>query len=152
MDLYLQLLAGHLALRQLPQAKFLINFLSPLLTAEQREGGSGSVPAAAGRSFGTATAATGQIPNKYSLLTAEQREGGSGPVPAAAGRSFGAATAATGQIPNKYSLLTAEQREGGSGPVPAAAGRSFGAATAAAGQVPLAADTQHLQGGDPGAG
>jgi hypothetical protein len=71
-DLYLQLLAGHLALRQLPQAKFLISILSPLLIAKQREGGSGSVPAAAGRgSFGSATAASGQVPNKHSLLTAE---------------------------------------------------------------------------------
>ncbi len=62
MDLYLQLLAGHLALRQLPQAKFLMSILSPLLTDEQREGGSGPVPAAAGRSFGDATAAAGQVP------------------------------------------------------------------------------------------
>ncbi len=62
MDLYLQLLAGHLALRQLLQAMILISILSPLLTAEQREGGSGSVPAAAGRSFGAATAAAGQVP------------------------------------------------------------------------------------------
>ncbi len=61
MDLYLQLLAGHLALRQLPKAKFLMSILSPLLTAEQREGGSGPVPASAGRSFGAAIAAAGQI-------------------------------------------------------------------------------------------
>ncbi len=57
MYLYLQLLAGHLALRQLPGARILISILSPLLTAEQLEGGSGSVPAAGGRSFDVATAA-----------------------------------------------------------------------------------------------
>jgi hypothetical protein len=70
-DLYLQLLAGHLALRQLPQAKFLISILSPLLTAEQRECGSGAVPAAAGRSFGVATAAAGHVPNKHSISSVD---------------------------------------------------------------------------------
>jgi hypothetical protein len=67
MDLYLQLLAGHLALRQLLQAKFLISILSLLLTAEQREGGNGPVPAAAGRPFGAATAAGGQVTTKHLL-------------------------------------------------------------------------------------
>jgi hypothetical protein len=87
---------------------FLISILSPLLTAEQREGGSGPVPAAAGRSISAATAAAGQVPNKHSLLTAEQREGGSVPVPAAAGWSFGAATAAGGQDPNKHSISSVD--------------------------------------------
>ncbi len=71
MDLYLQLLAGLLALRQLPQAKILISILSPLLTAEQREGGSGSVSAAAGRSFGSATAAADQVPNRHSFSSVD---------------------------------------------------------------------------------
>jgi hypothetical protein len=43
----------------------------PLLTAEQREGGSGPVSAAAGRPFGAATAAAGQVPNKYSISSVD---------------------------------------------------------------------------------
>ncbi len=110
----------------------------PLLTAEQREGGSGSVPEAAGRSFGAATAAASQVPSKPSILqlSSEKAE-------VDLYLQLLAGHSALLQLPQAQFLkgipsflLTAEQREGGSGFVPAAAGRSFDAGTAAAGPVP----------------